>query len=389
MSDSNRVAVLYAAPLVFLGDDGTPHAVDVLDFESERKMILDSLKKCGRPLEISFQPATRDSFRETLTLGCNVLHYSGHGNPGFLAFEDDRGQAHPLDPATLRRLFAAGGTKADLVFVSACHSRAAGQAFVGAGVPHVVAIKLDAPVYDRAARDFAHHFYMALASGKTVREAFDVGRAIVAADPELADAAAEADKFLLMPANGGHNVQIFAGSANGNLEDSSAAPPRSKLPSVAEHFTGRAIDMQGVLDLVLSARLTTLRGAPGIGKTALAIATGHYLNERRKFSDGIFFADIRGAISPDAARVAISGAVGVEVPDDEALFRSLARLDLLVILDNCEDVLNRAASGFRKFVSRLLQEAHGVKLLITSRQAVGPGIPGVAEKVHHLRRLSD
>ena len=46
----------------------------------------------------------------------------------------------------LRGLLRAGGLKLDFVFVSACHSRKIGEAFVEAGVTHVVCVKVDAMV---------------------------------------------------------------------------------------------------------------------------------------------------------------------------------------------------------------------------------------------------
>jgi hypothetical protein len=46
----------------------------------------------------------------------------------------------------LRNLLRAGGLKLDFVFVSACHSRKTGEAFLEAGVPHVVCVKVDAQV---------------------------------------------------------------------------------------------------------------------------------------------------------------------------------------------------------------------------------------------------
>src|SRR4051812_23047599 len=55
---------------------------------------------------------------------------------------------HGLDAERLKRLFAAGGGAQGVkfVFVSACHSEIAGRAFVGAGVPHVIAVKMEAQV---------------------------------------------------------------------------------------------------------------------------------------------------------------------------------------------------------------------------------------------------
>jgi hypothetical protein len=96
--------------------------------------------------------------------GCRALHYTGHGLQHCLAFETEHGTMHSLDSKQLKDLFSAGGGAAGVqfVFVSACHSESAGAAFVGAGVPHVIAVRMDAQVADKASRIFMHQFYLAL-----------------------------------------------------------------------------------------------------------------------------------------------------------------------------------------------------------------------------------
>ena len=93
--------------------------------------------------------------------------------------------------------------------MSACHSRGGGEAFVRAGVPHVVAVKRAERIQDRAATIFAEAFYYALLrGGKTVRQAFDIGSSAVATAHGLAEAQSEADKFVLLPADGDHDVRV-------------------------------------------------------------------------------------------------------------------------------------------------------------------------------------
>lgn len=170
MQDPIRLAMLYSAPLVWRDDKGKAHLIDLLDFEKERDLVIDSLKQTCRSIEIRTEAATADNFSILVLLGCRTLHYSGHGHPDFLAFEDGRGEAHLLDADRLRELFAAGGQSGvQLVFVSACHSRKVGDAFVEAGVPHVVAVRLEEPVYDIAAQTFAKAFYQALATRFRIR----------------------------------------------------------------------------------------------------------------------------------------------------------------------------------------------------------------------------
>jgi hypothetical protein len=71
-----------------------------------------------------------------LTLGCRMLHYTGIGRPSCLIFEKEKpvGETNVLGIDTLTDLFAAGGVKTQLVFVSAGHSENVAQAFIAAGV---------------------------------------------------------------------------------------------------------------------------------------------------------------------------------------------------------------------------------------------------------------
>ena len=66
----------------------------------------------------------------------------------------------------------------DFAFVSACHSVGGGQAFVDAGVPHVVAVRRDAQLQDKAACVFAGALYHALFRGRSVANAFENGRQV-------------------------------------------------------------------------------------------------------------------------------------------------------------------------------------------------------------------
>jgi len=174
----------------------------------------------------------------------------------------------------------------------------------------------------------------------------------------------------------------------GTVNDLTPPLPRHNLPAIAEHFMGRNVEMQEVVAAVLDRRLVTVRGAPGIGKTALAVAAAHYMGERRLFRDGVFFAPLLGVKSAEAVRFAVARAVGVEPGDDEELFAALRPLRSFLVLDNCEDPLHYAHTPFRGFLSRLLQSAPNVKALLTSRQAIGGGLQGVIETVRPLHQLA-
>ena len=103
----------------------------------------------------------------------NAVHFSGHGHPQCLTFEDGRGGLQPVPPRRLEALVRPRPPA--LAVVCACHSLRAAQALVAAGVKHVVAVSLDEPLLDAAAVAFTRAFYHALSVGDSVRRAFDGG----------------------------------------------------------------------------------------------------------------------------------------------------------------------------------------------------------------------
>ncbi|ETO12905.1 hypothetical protein RFI_24470, partial [Reticulomyxa filosa] len=165
--------------------------------------------------EIRFKEdfATAESIRELVSMSTRVIHYSGHGVPNQLVLEsdDDIGIANKMSSTQLRDLITTGGApNLDLVFVSACHSFATGHAFVQAGAKHVVCVTQNDRVLDKAAKQFTYQFYFNLVAGKTVQEAFDIGRQVLKTDlHEDSLAQNESEKFLLLPEDERHDVVLF------------------------------------------------------------------------------------------------------------------------------------------------------------------------------------
>ena len=79
-------------------------------------------------------------------LGCKALHYSGHGIEQGLCFENGRLGLQMVGVEQLKTLLGKGCLSLQFVFVSACYSQACGEAFIEAGVPHVVCVKQDTEV---------------------------------------------------------------------------------------------------------------------------------------------------------------------------------------------------------------------------------------------------
>jgi predicted ATPase/class 3 adenylate cyclase/DNA-binding CsgD family transcriptional regulator len=141
------------------------------------------------------------------------------------------------------------------------------------------------------------------------------------------------------------------------------------LPMHLTTFIGRDEQLTQVRELLTQNRLVTLTGAGGAGKTRLAIQiAGHLSGE---FGEGIWYVDLAPITDPDVVPIAVARAF--ELPDQpgrstmDALLRFVRDRQMLVVLDNCEHLLDASA----ELVVALLGAAPGLTLLATSREAIG------------------
>ena len=134
-------------------------------------------------------------------------------------------------------------------------------------------------------------------------------------------------------------------------------------------FVGRDDQLAQVRELLNQNRLVTLTGAGGAGKTRLAIQIAGQLSD--EFGDGIWYVDLAPITDPDVVPIAVARAL--ELPDQpgrstmDALLRFVRDRQMLVVLDNCEHLLDASA----ELVVALLGAARGLTLLATSREAIG------------------
>lgn len=150
----------------------------------------------------------------------------------------------------------------------------------------------------------------------------------------------------------------------------------ARLPSPATSFLGRAFEVVEVTELLLGqsgagsgvagpSRLVTLIGAPGIGKTRLAIEVAARLDDR--LEHGSRFIPLLTTEDPADVALAICTALGLPTTGAQGAERLLADhlrpLELLVVLDNFEHVAPAAP-----LVASLLGEASGLRVLVTSRE---------------------
>jgi predicted ATPase/DNA-binding SARP family transcriptional activator len=162
-----------------------------------------------------------------------------------------------------------------------------------------------------------------------------------------------------------------------------ARPPlRHNLPAPLTSFLGRGHDLAELDRLLGAARLITLTGPGGAGKTRLAVEVGTRAVER--FPDGVWLADLAGIADPDLVPAQVMEALGVrqegDMPVTEALRYRLRSADLLLLLDNCEHLLDACT----ELSGALLRSSPGLRVLATSREPLG--LPG--EVTYQVRPLA-
>ncbi len=141
------------------------------------------------------------------------------------------------------------------------------------------------------------------------------------------------------------------------------------MPVPLTSLIGRSRELDGVSETLRRTRLVTLTGAGGVGKTRLATEVARRQIGHR--ADGVWLVDLTaGPADPDpAAEVARTLEVGgrSESAPTESLRRYLADRDLLLVIDNCEHVVDACA----QLAASLLASCAGLRILATSRESLG------------------
>jgi predicted ATPase/DNA-binding XRE family transcriptional regulator len=180
-----------------------------------------------------------------------------------------------------------------------------------------------------------------------------------------------ADQLAILP----HERAIFIRVARGELAVDRLSPSSpdamglSNLPGPTTALAGRAREIEDIRALFArpEVRLLTLTGAPGVGKTRLAIEAASEMYG--VLADGVVFVDLAPLSDPGLVLVAVAQALHVGLsgkqPLGERLRSYLRTRQILLMLDNFEHVLPAAPQ-----LTRLLAAAPHLKLLITSRVAL-------------------
>ncbi|MDQ6766526.1 MAG: adenylate/guanylate cyclase domain-containing protein [Candidatus Eremiobacteraeota bacterium] len=156
----------------------------------------------------------------------------------------------------------------------------------------------------------------------------------------------------------------------------------NNLPMQVTSFHGREKDVEVLKEELTAHRLITLLGPGGVGKTRLAVQVGADLLDR--FRDGVWIGDLAPIRDPQSVCSVVAKSLGMSQPQgalsDDAIAQWLRHKQLLLILDDCEHVIDTIAA----LVDAVHRSCPDVRLLATSRQALGVG----GEKVVPLASLA-
>lgn len=144
---------------------------------------------------------------------------------------------------------------------------------------------------------------------------------------------------------------------------------------------GRVEELAELAKLVENQRLITITGPGGVGKTRLAMEVGHSL--LGEFRDGIWFIDLSTSLHDLEVIESVATQLDLPLthqdPDVNSIVQRLRTWSALLILDNCEQVINDTA----QLASSVIEHCSGIRVLATSRQPLG--VPG--EQVLNLEPL--
>jgi predicted ATPase/class 3 adenylate cyclase/DNA-binding CsgD family transcriptional regulator len=142
-----------------------------------------------------------------------------------------------------------------------------------------------------------------------------------------------------------------------------------RLPAQLTSFIGRQTEMSGIREALSDNRLVTLTGAGGAGKTRLAIQIAAGM--ATEFGDGVWYVDLAPLTDPETVPLTVARAMNLPDqpghPTVDVLLRFLRSRHVLVLLDNCEHVLDASA----EMITVLLGACPGLTLLATSREPIG------------------
>lgn len=143
----------------------------------------------------------------------------------------------------------------------------------------------------------------------------------------------------------------------------------SRIPLPLNRLIGRDAEREEVRNRVASARLVTLTGTGGVGKTRLSLQAAEDMFE--DFSGGAWFVELAALSDPNLLVQTVAAALEITEKPNQSLLSTLLQFlgarRALLILDNCEHLVEACA----KFADAVLRSCEGLHILTTSRERLG------------------
>jgi predicted ATPase/class 3 adenylate cyclase len=156
----------------------------------------------------------------------------------------------------------------------------------------------------------------------------------------------------------------------------------NNLPVMPTSFVGRDQELAEVEKLIRGARLVTLTGVGGAGKTRLSLQVAAGLGE--EYADGVWFVELAAVTDPDMVAAQTADSLGVQEqpgqPIYDTLLQHLSGKAALLVVDNCEHVIGSAAD----LAEGILQSSPDSRIIATSRELLGVG----GEVAYGMRSMS-
>lgn len=164
-------------------------------------------------------------------------------------------------------------------------------------------------------------------------------------------------------------VALHRSILSGGEDEALSSAVRStatNLPTAMSSFVGREQHLDELHDIFTRTRLLTLTGPPGVGKSRLAVELGHRL--QAECPDGVWLVELADVTAPELVPKQALGALRIPEAGGSSpaasLARGMAERRLVLVLDNCEHLVDACAS----LVCDLLRACPTLRVLVTSRE---------------------
>ena len=396
-SFSNQILILFSAPL--LTEELSP--VENLLLQEEIDAIALVLEDISHPIavEIVVKVATSQTLQDVLSHRVKplIIHFIGHGmrdrDSTALVLEDEVGITRSFSEEELAiALSNQNQPPCQLALLNACHSEKLAQAFIKAGVSHVIAVNAEDKILDVAARCFSRRLYQALFNQDSVTNSFLLSRNAVKLDDKLIKLFNsqtfqqgvnfdEAFKFRLLPQTD-HNQSLIIEPADSHQ----VIYPQwlnTNIPRKDPNFVGRRQEIHQVIKELVESdkRCIALHGMGGIGKTALAYAIAQWLHERDRYKDGVWFISLRDTDSVGTLIIKVQQSLELK---SFALERELRNSRLFLILDDLDKLIEKESNELIKLLNSLLEQCHNLRLLLTCRDSLVRDIDCRQQEVYSM-----